>query len=153
MVRVFQPLFFYLASCTENQLARHIEFLKAENEMLRKRVPGKRIFLEPAEKKRLIELGQTIGAGVKHLITVVSYGSYLRWIREAIKGYEPKKMGRRKTADELCQLILTMAKENDWGYTRIVVLPTAVSNTWCARRVSHLVFLRYLVFCSSIGFG
>ena len=120
MVRVFQPLFFYLASCTENQLVRHLEFLKAENEMLRKRVPGKRIFLEPAEKKRLIELGQTIGAGVKHLITVVSYGSYLRWIREAAKGYEPKKMGRRKTADELCQLILTMAKENDWGYTRIM---------------------------------
>ena len=60
--------------------------------MLRKRVPGKRIFLEPAEKKRLMELGQTIGAGEKHLITVVSYSSYLRWIRQAAKGHEPKKI-------------------------------------------------------------
>ena len=52
-----QPLLFFLARCTRNQLIRQIEFLKAENEMLRKRVPKKRIWLKPEEKERLFTLG------------------------------------------------------------------------------------------------
>ncbi len=35
MGRVFQPLLFLLARCTRNELIRQIEWLKAENEMLR----------------------------------------------------------------------------------------------------------------------
>ena len=50
MASNYQPLLFMLAGSTEDQLIRQIEFLKAENEMLRKRVPKKRIFLEPAER-------------------------------------------------------------------------------------------------------
>ena len=61
MMRIFQPLFFYLASCTENQLARQTEFLKAEHEMLRKRVPKKPVFLDDDEKNRLIKLGTAAG--------------------------------------------------------------------------------------------
>lgn len=120
MARLFQPLFFYLASCTENQLVRQIEFLKAENEMLRKRVPKKRIFLDSDEKTRLIALGKAIGSGVKHLITIVSYESYLRWIRNADAGKKPKKMGRPKKPEEIRDLILRFARENGWGYTRIL---------------------------------
>ncbi len=40
-----QPLLFFLARCTRNQLIRNIEFLKAENEMLRTRVPRQKIYL------------------------------------------------------------------------------------------------------------
>ena len=48
-----QPLLFFLARCTRNQLIRQIEFLKAENQMLRKRVPKQQIHLKPDEKALL----------------------------------------------------------------------------------------------------
>ena len=57
MGRIFQPLLFLLARCTRNELIRQIEWLKAENEMLRKRVDKKRIFLDQEEKSRLMKLG------------------------------------------------------------------------------------------------
>ncbi len=59
-----QPLLFFLARCSRNQLIRQIEFLKAENEMLRKRVP--------------------------------------------------------KKPDEVRELVLKIARETGWGYTRIL---------------------------------
>jgi hypothetical protein len=51
--RLFQPLLFFLARCTEHELRRQIEFLKAKYKMLRKRVPKKRILLtKPAPRPR-----------------------------------------------------------------------------------------------------
>lgn len=38
MARVLQPLLFFLAKCTRNQLIRQVEWLKAENQVLRQRV-------------------------------------------------------------------------------------------------------------------
>ncbi len=40
MASIYQPLLFMLAGSTEDRLIRQIEFLKAENEMLHKRVPA-----------------------------------------------------------------------------------------------------------------
>ena len=36
MGRLFQPLLFFLAKCTRHELIRQIEFLHAENQMLRR---------------------------------------------------------------------------------------------------------------------
>lgn len=80
-----------LAKCTRNQLIRHIEFLKAENEMLPNRIPTKFIVLNSAERKRLLELGQFIGPAIRNLITVVSYTSYLRWLNASKKRNRPRK--------------------------------------------------------------
>lgn len=65
MSRLFQPLLFLLARCTRNELIRQIEFLKAENEILRKRVPKKRIVLKADERDRLLKLGAAIGAKLR----------------------------------------------------------------------------------------
>src|SRR3972149_5482553 len=81
MGRLFQPLLFFLACCTENELRRQIEFHKAENEMLRKRVPKQRIFLTNGERERLLKPGKAIGPGVAKLITIVHPRTYPRWIR------------------------------------------------------------------------
>ena len=99
MSRIFQPLLFLLARCTRNELIRQIEFLKAENQILRQRVPKKRIFLSDDEKTRLIDLGSAIGPALKHLLTIVSYATYRRWVRNTT-GECPKakkKMGRPRT--------------------------------------------------------
>jgi putative transposase len=50
MARIFQPLLFMLAKCTRNELIRQIQFLKAENEMLRKRIPMRCIYLKDEER-------------------------------------------------------------------------------------------------------
>ena len=79
--------------CTQNELIRQIEWLKAENERLRKHVDRKPIFLDQNETSRLIELDQAIGSDLKHIITIVSYNTFLICFRKELQGFGPKKMG------------------------------------------------------------
>lgn len=113
-------MLFLLAGCTQNQLIRQIEFLKAENEMLRKRVPKKRIFLGLDEKKRLPKLGKAIGPGLKEIITIVAYRTFQRWDHDAGEGENPRKMGRPRKPHIIREIILRIAPETGWGYTRVL---------------------------------
>src|SRR5215213_3217786 len=63
MAWLFQPLLMLLARSTDSQLARQVEFLHAENQMLRRRLQ-KRVRLTPDEKRLLVKLGQAIGRKV-----------------------------------------------------------------------------------------
>ena len=82
MREIFQPLLFLLARSTEEDLRRQVEFLKAENEMIRRRVPKQRIFLKPHERERLLALGRALGPGVRHVITIVAYSTFRRWVSQ-----------------------------------------------------------------------
>jgi Integrase core domain len=120
MGRLFQPLLFFLARCTEHELRRQVEFFKAENEMLRERVPKQRIFLKKEERERLIKLGTAIGPGARHLITIVHPRTYQRWIQSKDSGKARKKMGRPKTLESVREIVIRIAKETGWGYGRIL---------------------------------
>jgi Integrase core domain len=120
MERLFQPLLFVLARCSRNELIRQIEFLRAENQMLRKRVSKYRIRLDHQERTRLIKLGQTVGPGLHKLITIVAPSTYRRWILNLEKKRPKKRMGRPRTATAVRELVLRIAKETGWGYTRIL---------------------------------
>lgn len=50
MSQLFQPLLFLLAGANADELQRQIAFLKAENDLLRKRVPRLFIFLKAGER-------------------------------------------------------------------------------------------------------
>jgi len=66
-----------------------------------------------------------LGAQLKELISIVTYGSFLRWIRNAAgqdptKKVSPRKPGRPRTSDDIRALVVKLAQENSWGYTRIL---------------------------------
>jgi len=115
-----QPLLFFLARCSRNKLIQQIEFLKAENEMLRKRVPKQRIWLKPDEKARLLKLAIAIGPEVKHLVTIVTYATICAWRRATgdFVARGPKR--HNKKPSEIRELVVKIARETGWGYTRIL---------------------------------
>jgi putative transposase len=116
----FQPLLFLLARSTADDLQKQVEYLKAENEMLRKRVPQKRIFLQADERAKLLKLGKGLGPAVRHLITIISYSTLRRWVRkEEPQAVRPRK-GRPRITQVIREVILQMAKETGWGYSRIL---------------------------------
>jgi putative transposase len=123
MKRMFQSLLVVLSAATDRQLAKYVQFLKEVNRTLRGRLP-KRLILTPQERRRLMKLGQPLGLAVRELITIVSYPTYLRWVREAKASAKRKKkvkpIGRPKKPIALRDLILKVARETGWGYTRVL---------------------------------
>ncbi len=79
MARFFHPLLRVLASATHRDLAAQVQYLKAENEVLRSKLP-KRVTVTDAEKARLVKLGTKVGSAIRELITIVSPRRFTRWI-------------------------------------------------------------------------
>ena len=127
-MNLLNPLLAFLASLTQQELARQVVFLKEENRILRSRLPS-RVVTTPAEKSRLIKLGRELSTKLRELISLVSYSTFRRWIREAEARHVDREqtestttpsVGRPRTASDIRELVLKLARENSWGYTRIL---------------------------------
>jgi transposase len=59
---------------------------------------------------------------IRHLVSIVTPHTFDRWLNGAKwrKGTKPRKPGRPRTPEEIEQLILRIARETGWGYTRIL---------------------------------
>lgn len=119
MTNVFQSLLLVIAGATQKELARQVKCLKVENQILRSKLP-KRITVTLKERNRLVKFAKKLGGKVlRQLTTIVAPSTILGWIR-ADKKQKPKKRkrGRPNTPEQIRDLILLMAKENQWGYTK-----------------------------------
>ena len=119
--KIFHPLLAMIASATNNELAKYVEYLKEENKILRARIPGQ-IHTKPEERARLLKFGKVIGRAIEELMTIVSPSTFYRWVRdEKLEKGKPKnpKGGQRKPK-EIRELVIQIAKTTGFGYTRII---------------------------------
>ena len=114
-----------VAGWLQRQQAATIDYLKAENRMLRARLGGRRIVFTDAERRQLAEKARALGRKALHeLGTIVTPETLLRWHRELVARkwtfVERRGPGRPRIRGELVALAVRMARENrGWGYTRI----------------------------------
>ena len=121
MNKIYHPLLALIASATDRELAKYVEYLKHENKILRARLP-KQIHTTFEERQTLLKYGKVIGRAIEELITIVSPATFYRWLRDKKTGKpKPKnpKGGQRKPK-ELRELVLKIAAETNFGLTRIV---------------------------------
>jgi putative transposase len=102
-----------------------IEFLQAENRMLKESIRGKRIRFTDEERALLARKAKAIGRkALLELETIVSPDTLMRWHRRLVAEKwnfsERRSPGRPGIMREISHLIVRMANENpSWGYTRI----------------------------------
>src|SRR5690349_12250834 len=121
---LYQPLLMLIARSVQSDLAHQIQYLKAENAILRKRLP-KCPKLTTDERLLLVKLGLAEGPGMRALVTIVAYNTWRRWMLKYRhpdrKPGPPRRKGRPRTPDAIRELVLRLARENEgWGYTRIL---------------------------------
>jgi putative transposase len=122
MTRLLQPLWLLLATATDSRLRQMIEYLQEENKILRAKLP-KRITVTTRERARLIKFGTILGNALNGLITIVSPRTLRRWVAgDSPKKPKPsnRKPGRPCTAEDIRKLVIQIATDNGWGYTRVL---------------------------------
>jgi len=121
MKAILQPFLLLLAKTTDHELARQLQFLRVENEMLRRRLP-RRISVTAGERRLLIKFGKPLGKALQELLSIVSPRTFARWLARPTKNTRPSRSrprGRPRTEKGLRALVIRLAEENAWGYTRI----------------------------------
>ena len=128
MIPVSHPLRFLLVAMAGwiNQQQREvIDYLQAENRVLREQLGPRRLRFTDHQRIRLAAKAKCVGRRVlRQFETIVSPDTLLAWHRHLIArkydGHHRRSPGRPPTIAEIRQLVVRMATENrDWGYTRI----------------------------------
>ena len=102
-----------------------IDYLKAENRVLREQLGGGRLRFTDDQRRRLAMKGRVLGRrALDGIAGLVTPDTILRWYRELIAarydGTARRGAGRPGTASPLRGLVVRFATENPtWGYTRI----------------------------------
>jgi hypothetical protein len=123
------PLLTFLFALVSGWVHRHqlivIEFLQAENRMLKDRLRGKRIRFTDAERALLARKAKAVGRkALLNLDTIVSPDTLMRWHRRLVAQKwdfsKRRSPGRPGIMREISLLIVRMAQDNPGcGYTRI----------------------------------
>lgn len=108
-----------LGRSDHDQLIAQIQYLTIENQILRSKLP-RRVSLTPKERRRLIRFGKAVGDELRHLISIVQFSTFQKWLRTTKDRKSKKRVGRPRTKAEIRKLVLEMSKSPGWGYTRIL---------------------------------
>jgi putative transposase len=122
----WQILLLVLAGWINRNQQNAVEYLIAENRILREKIGKKRILLNDDQRRRLAIKGKVLGRkALAEICSIVTPETILRWHRNLVAqkwDYSKcrKKAGRPKAGKEIVELLVQMARENpSWGYNRI----------------------------------
>ena len=105
-----------LAGWVNRHQQRVIEYLVAENRVLKDQVKGRRLRLTDDQRRRLAARGRRLGRrGLRPMATIVTPDTILRWHRQLIAQkwtFTPNRPGRPGIMTDLAALIVRMATEN-----------------------------------------
>jgi len=127
MTNVIQPfhlLVIALAGWLNRQQQAVIDYLIEENRVLKEQLEGQRLRFTDEQRIRLAVKAKVLGRrALDELETLVTPDTLLAWHRKLIAQkwtYARTGPGRPRTAQEITDLVLRMARENvSWGYDRI----------------------------------
>ena len=111
MLRWFYVALHLLAEAGAARRDTRIRFLKAQVEILRRKLGGNRVIPSPDDRTRLLAIGQELDHNVADVIGIVTPQTYCRWVEELREGRRPKRVGRPKIARNLRELVVRVAKE------------------------------------------
>ena len=115
----------WLAVWLGRVLQQEVDYLLAENRVLRERLGNKKLRLTVAERRRLAVLGEQMGRkALAKVATIARPETILRWYRELVANrYDGSKRlgpGRPRKCGEIVELVVKMARENEgWGYQAV----------------------------------
>ncbi len=121
MVRWFYVFFNLLMEAGAARRDARVRFLKAQVEILRRKLGGNRVIPTPDDRDRLLAIGAELNHDVADVIGIVTAQTYSRWVDDRRKGRRSKPVGRSKIAKGVIGVIKRLARENaGWGYRRIL---------------------------------
>jgi putative transposase len=120
-----QILLLMFADWINRQQLQVIEYLQAENRLLKTRLGNQRLRFTDAERRWLARKAHAIGRrALSDLETLVTPDTLLKWYRRLVAykwNYSHRRgPGRPCVMQSIATLVVRMAVENpSWGYTRI----------------------------------
>jgi transposase InsO family protein len=121
----WKTLLAYVTGSVDEHLLLRIEYLVAENGILRAQITG-HLQLSDAERTTLAEIGKKLGKqALKEIAKAAKPDTILGWHRKLVAqkfdgSAQRKARGRPRVDKELEDLVVQMARENRaWGYDRL----------------------------------
>jgi transposase len=120
------PLIATVARLLCRELMLQVEYLQLENQILRSKITGRIRFTED-ERRSLAAAAVAMGRDLlRKLVNIVRPDTILAWHRRLERekwdySERPQRRpGRPRKSEEIEQLVCKLARENNWGYPRIV---------------------------------
>lgn len=121
----WKQLLVYITGSVEEELRLRIEYLVAENRILRDQIK-ERVQLSDTERRTLANIGKKLSKqALEEVASIVKPDTILAWHRKLVaQKFDGSKQrqspGRPRIDPEIEELVLRMARENrSWGYDRI----------------------------------